>query len=101
MLYICSNKPFEKFISVYDTSDNHFIKVIAEENSDGIECDGAGNIYLCNKDGIIILNKEGRRMALIQLPTVPANLCWGGKEMKDLFITARKNVFLIRNLLAI
>jgi len=98
-LYICSNKPFEKFISVYDLETLQFKKVLAEENSDGIKCDPHGNVYLCNKDGIIILSPEGKRMALIQLPTVPANCCWGGAEGKDLFITAREKVYLIRNLL--
>lgn len=97
ILYICSNKPFEKFISVYDTSSSQFLKVFAEENSDGIEVDRYDNIYLCNKDGIIILDQNGERLALIELPTVPANICWGGTEMTDLFITARENIFLIRN----
>jgi gluconolactonase len=72
---------------------------LAEENSDGIKCDPAGNVYLCNNDGLIILDKEGRRLALIKLPTVPANICWGGSGLKDLFITARENIFLIKNLL--
>lgn len=98
LLYICSNKPFEKFISVYETAANSFVKVFAEENSDGIESDRAGNIYLSNKDGIIILDRKGKRLALIALPTVPANHCWGGAHLNDLFITARENIFLIRGL---
>jgi gluconolactonase len=98
VLYICSNKPFEKFICRYDTKTDVFMDIFSEENSDGIECDRAGNIYLCNKDGLIILNKKGERMALIKLPTVPANICWGGTEGSDLFITARENIFLLPNL---
>ncbi|HWJ26487.1 MAG TPA: SMP-30/gluconolactonase/LRE family protein, partial [Flavisolibacter sp.] len=97
-LYICSTKPFEKFISAYDTANNQFKKIFAEENSDGIEVDRCDNVYLCNQDGIIILDAKGERMALIQLPTVPANICWGGEGMNDLFITARENIFLIRGL---
>ena len=98
LLYICSNKPFEKLISVYETTENRFIKIFAEENSDGIECDRNGTVYLCNKDGIIILDREGKRLGLISLPTIPANLCWGGKELNDQNITARENIFLIRDL---
>ena len=97
-LYICSNKPFEKFVSEYDPHTCKFKKIFTEETSDGIECDRAGNVYLCNKDGIIICNAAGERLARIQLPTVPANICWGGKNNNDLFITARQNIFLIRNL---
>jgi gluconolactonase len=98
LLYICSNKPYEKFISLYQTATNRFIKIFAEENSDGIECGKTGIVYLCNKDGIIILDTEGKRLALIELPTVPANICWGGKDLNDLFITARENIFLIPGL---
>jgi gluconolactonase len=97
-LYICSNKPFEKFISVYDLETLQFNKILAKENSDGIKCDLHGNVYLCNKDGIIILNAEGKRLALIQFPTIPANCCWGGKNKKDLFVTARQNIFHIKEL---
>jgi gluconolactonase len=98
-LYICSNKSFEKFISIYDVETLQFQKILAEENSDGIKCDSQGNVFLSNKDGLLILNSEGQRMALIQLPTIPANHCFGGPAKKDLFITARQNVFRIRNLL--
>jgi gluconolactonase len=98
-LYICSNKPFEKFISVYDLETLSFQKLLAEENSDGIKCDPMGNVYLSNKDGILILNKEGKRMALISFPTIPANHCFGGEGKKDLFVTARENVFRVKNLL--
>jgi gluconolactonase len=97
VLYICSNKPFEKFISAYETSTHRFIKTFAEETSDGIECDEHDNIYLCNKDGIIILDPQGQRLALIELESIPANICWGGKDLKDLFITARQNIFLIKD----
>ena len=98
LLFICSNKPFEKFISVYDTLNHQFIKVFAEENSDGIEVDKYNNVYLCNKDGIIILDQKGDRLALIQLPAVPANICWGGPNLNHLFITARESIFLIKDL---
>lgn len=97
-LYICSAKPFEAFISVYETATNQFVKTFAEETSDGIECDRAGNVYLSNRAGVIILDREGKRMAVIELRTVPANICWGGESMNDLFVTARENIFLIKNL---
>jgi gluconolactonase len=99
-LYICSNKPFEKFVSVYNLQSLEFEKVLAEENSDGIKCDSHGNVWLSNKDGILILDPGGRRLALIRFSTVPANHCFGGTEGRDLFVTARENVFRIKNLLS-
>jgi len=97
-LYTCSNKPSEALINEFDATTLDFIRVVCHENSDGIKCDRYQNFYLANKEGVLILNKEGERIGLISLPTVPANLCWGGTEGNDLFITARENIFLIRNL---
>jgi gluconolactonase len=99
MLFICSNKPFEQFVSMYDTRNMKYMGIFAEENGDGIDIDRACNIYLCNKDGILILDTRGKRLALITLPAVPANICWGGKDGKDLMICARQNIFLIRGLM--
>jgi gluconolactonase len=97
-LYICSSKPFEKFISVYDAESLQFLSILAEENSDGIKCDPAGNVYLSTKEGLLILDSEGKRQALITLPTVPANHCFGGNQKRDLFITGRENVYRILGL---
>ncbi|MCW3074504.1 MAG: hypothetical protein JWP69_1573 [Flaviaesturariibacter sp.] len=98
-VFTCSNKPFERFILEFDAQTLEQKRIVAEENSDGIKCDPWGNLYLCTKEGILILNKEGERLARMELDTVPANCCWGGKDGNDLFITARENLFLIPGLL--
>ncbi len=97
-LYTCSNKPFEKYILAFDTRSLQVKGTHCQENSDGIKCDHRNNFYLCTKEGIIILDKEGKRLAKLALETVPANCCWGGSGLNDLFITARENIFLIRHL---
>lgn len=96
--YTCSNKPFEAFVLEFHVKDLSQKRVVCQENSDGIKCDAYGNIYLCSKEGIIIVDTNGKRMGLISLPTIPANCCWGGDGLKDLFICARENIFLIKNL---
>jgi gluconolactonase len=83
---------------VFDIETLTFQGILAEENSDGIKCDHFGNVYLSNKDGLLILNTSGNRAALIQLPTIPANHCFGGNTKTDLFITGREKVYRIRNL---
>lgn len=97
-LYCCSSKPFERFVLEYDVASLELVQTLAEENGDGIKCDKHGNIFLCTKEGILILDKKGNRFGLITLPTVPANCCWGGQDGTDLLITARQNIFLIKNL---
>ncbi len=97
-LFTCSTKPFEAFVMEFDTATWDFKRNVANENSDGIKCDRMGNLYLCTKEGVVIIDNEGRRLARISLDTIPANCCWGGAVGNDLFITARQNIFLIRNL---
>lgn len=94
-LFTCSNKPFEAAVLEWDVETLQLKRQVAAENGDGIKCDRFGNLYLCNKEGILILNKDGKRLGLIKLETVPANGCWGGRDGHDFFITARQNIFLI------
>lgn len=97
-LFTCSNKPFEATVLEWDVETLQLKRQVAKEASDGIKCDRFGNLYLCTKEGILILNSAGKRMALLKLDTIPANCCWGGEHGTDLFITARQNIFLISGL---
>jgi gluconolactonase len=97
-LYVGSSKPVERFILEFDAATLERKRVVAEENCDGIKCDRSGNLYLCTKEGIVILSTRGERLAKIELETVPANCCWGGEKGDDLFITARQHLFLLRGL---
>jgi gluconolactonase len=98
LLYVCSSKPFEKYILIFDAETYAYKGVFAQENSDGMKMDDHGNLYLCTKEGIVIINGKGERMAVISLPAIPANACWGGQG-KDLLITARNYIFLIKDLM--
>jgi gluconolactonase len=98
ILYCCSNKPSEKFILAYNAKTLELIGKLCKENSDGIKCDAKGNLFLCAREGMVILDGKGKRLGVISLKTILANCCWGGEEGKDLFITARENIYLIRNL---
>jgi gluconolactonase len=97
-LYVGSSKPFERFILEFDTATLERKRIVAAENCDGIKCDRRGNLFLCTKEGIIIMDTAGKRLAKIELETAPANCCWGGEDGNDLFITARQHLFLIRDL---
>lgn len=101
LLYTCSSKPWENVILEFDAETLELRRELCRENSDGIKCDRYGNLYLATREGVCILNAQGKRLALIQLETVPANLCWGGPTGTDLFITARQNLFFIPELLRI
>ncbi|MDR1524726.1 MAG: SMP-30/gluconolactonase/LRE family protein [Tannerella sp.] len=63
-------------------------KLFASMGSDGMTMDSNGNIYLTGK-GVTVFNPEGEQVAHIPVEAGwTANACFGGKDMKTLFITA-------------
>ncbi len=98
-LFICSNKLTENFMTEYNAETFELKRKFFNENSDGIKPDPFYNLWLCTKEGIVIIDKEGKRLGKISLSAIPANCCWGGPLFSDLFITARQNIFCVKELL--
>ncbi len=69
-------------------------KLFAPFAVDGMTMDEKGNVYLTEAD-VIIYSPEGKELERIKTPERPANLCFGGKDRKTLFITARKGFYAI------
>lgn len=67
-------------------------KLIAPVGSDGMTLDERGNLYLA-RNVVHIYSPEGELITTIEVPESPANLCFGGKDRKTLFITARKGLY--------
>ena len=64
--------------------------------SDGMTIDSQGNIYLTGR-GVTVFNPKGEKIAHIPVEAGwTANVCFGGKDMKTLFITASENLYCIR-----
>lgn len=67
-----------------------------ELGSDGMTLDTEGNLYLTGK-GVIVFDKAGQKIAHIDVPEPwSANVSFGGKDHKTLFITASKGLYSIR-----
>ncbi len=61
--------------------------------SDGMTRDTAGNIYLTGK-GVSVFDKDGKLLGEIPIPeSWTANVTFGGKNMKTLFITAMDSLY--------
>jgi len=67
----------------------------APAGSDGMTIDSKGNVYL-TFGKVQIFNNKGVKTAEIELPESPSNLCFGGRDRKILFVTARTSVYTIR-----
>jgi gluconolactonase len=63
---------------------------------DGIRCDAKGWVYSSAGDGVHIFAPDGKLIGKILVPETPANLCFGGKDGKTLFITARTSLYSIQ-----
>jgi gluconolactonase len=64
--------------------------------SDGMTIDAAGNVYLTGK-GVTVFDKNGKQIEHIDVPEAwTANVCFGGKDMKTLFITASTGLYGIK-----
>jgi len=69
--------------------------LFCEMGSDGMTIDVKGNIYLTGK-GVTVFYSNGSKAGNIPVPeNWTANVCFGGKNRKQLFITASKGLYVI------
>jgi gluconolactonase len=68
-------------------------KLFCELGSDGMTIDNQGNVYLTGK-GVSVFDSSGKKIEHIDVPeSWTANVCFGGKDRKTLFITASKGFY--------
>lgn len=71
-------------------------KLFTEMGSDGMTIDSEGNLYLTGK-GVTVFDPQGRQIDHIAIDEPwTANVCFGGKDHKTLFITASKSVYTVK-----
>jgi gluconolactonase len=71
-------------------------KLFCEMGSDGLTIDMNGNLYLVGR-GVTVFDKSGKKLGNIPVPEGwTANICFGGKDFKTLYITASKGLYKIR-----
>jgi gluconolactonase len=67
--------------------------LFCELGSDGMTLDNKGNVYLTGQ-GVIIFNPQGEKIQTIEIPQKwTANVTFGGKKQKTLFVTASTAVY--------
>jgi gluconolactonase len=71
-------------------------RLFCELGSDGMTMDEEGNVYLTGK-GVIVFDRTGKEIQHIEVNEPwTANVCFGGKDCRTLFITASTSFYSIR-----
>lgn len=94
LLYVADIKAGKTY--VYKIQPNGELtgkKLFTSMGSDGMTIDKEGNVYLTGK-GVTVFNPNGEQIAHIPVEAGwTANVCFGGKDMKTLFITASEGFY--------
>jgi len=97
LLYVADIKGRKTY--VYNIQPNGLLtdkKLFCGMGSDGMTIDSEGNIYLTG-NGVTVFNKNGEKIEHIPVDAKwTANVCFGGKDMKTLFITASQYLYSLR-----
>ena len=96
-LYVADIKANKTY--VYDIQADGSLtnkKLFVSMGSDGITLDSKGNLYITGK-GVTIYNPKGEQITNIPIAGGwTANVCFGGKDMKTLFITASEKLYSLK-----
>jgi gluconolactonase len=63
---------------------------------DGMKVDVEGRIFCTGPGGTWVFAPDGTRLGIIRTPEIPANLAFGGPDLRTLFLTARTSVYTLR-----
>ena len=84
--------------NVYDIQSDGTLanrRLFAPQGSDGMTLDENGNLYL-TRGGVQVYSPNGKQIGTIKTPEGPANVCFGGKNRRTLFMTARTGFYSLR-----
>jgi len=91
----------EKAIYAYDlnkegeASNRRTVISNIEGAPDGLRVAANGNLYIACK-GVAIYTPQGQLLKMIDFPETPANVAFGGDDLKTLYVTARTSVYRVR-----
>jgi gluconolactonase len=93
----------QRNIRVYDVASDGTLangRIFGEEPGgkhegvpDGMKVDKDGNVFVTGPKGIWVWDPNGNHLGTIDLPEQPANLTWGDKDYRTLYITATTSVY--------
>ena len=105
LLYV-ANTRWTQYIHVLELDDAGAMRrrrIFADMSSDetdgvpdGMKVDVEGRVYCTGPGGTWVFALDGTRLGIIRTPEVPANIAFGGPDLRTLFLTARTSVYALR-----
>ena len=62
---------------------------------DGLTIDTNGNLYITTALGLQVFDPSGKQLGIVAIPEHPANVAFGGKDNKTLYVTARTSLYAV------
>jgi gluconolactonase len=104
-LYVTDSEGNSKLYYQYELAENGTViekklffdasDLKGDGGPDGIKVDSKGNCYFTGPGGVLVISPKGEHIGTISTPEIPANLGWGGKDGKTLFMTCRTGLYSI------
>jgi gluconolactonase len=63
---------------------------------DGMKLDSRGNVWCCGPGGIHVFAPDATCLGVLRTPEYVANFCFGGPDLKTLFVTASTSLYRVR-----
>lgn len=104
-LYVANSRWAQYIHALQLAADGHLVRrrIFADMASDetdgvpdGMKVDVEGRVYCTGPGGVWVFTPEGTRLGIIRIPEIPANLAFGGADLRTLFMTARTSLYALR-----
>jgi gluconolactonase len=96
-LYVADNKGSKTYrFRIEKNGDLSSKELLIDRGSDGMTLDEQGRLYLTGSGGVFIYSPDGKLLDQIKVAGIPTNVCFYGKSRDQLFITARKAIYVIK-----
>jgi gluconolactonase len=104
-LYV-SNTRWTEYVHAFDLTPDGTVarrRIFADMSAgegegvpDGMKVDAAGRVFCTGRGGIWVFEPSGDCLGVLQFPEPPANLAFGGPDLRTLFATARTSIYSLR-----
>ncbi len=101
LLYVADSAESPGPIHAYEVRDGEvgerrLLRMVEPGIPDGMRVDTEGRIWTSSADSVQVLDATGELIDRVPVPETVANLCFGGPDGTDLFVTATTSLYRVR-----